>query len=147
MTPKEYLSQCMYIDKEIKSLQSEYSDIKDTITLTSGGYESDLVTRTRNNSTEEKMVARIDKMMVYWEEINQKIDEKVDLKMKISMEIDKVKNDTHRQILKMRYVSLKNWEEIAASLNYEISWVYRLHGSALVEFEEVNPDIFKSTSN
>ena len=44
--------------------------------------------------------------------------------------IDKVEDDTCRNILSLRYLSFLTWEEIAEKMNYSYKWVHVLHGKA-----------------
>ena len=51
-----------------------------------------------------------------------------------------------QNILIARYVSGEKWERIAVDLNFSIAQVYRIHGAALLDFAEKNPDILKDDS-
>ena len=46
--------------------------------------------------------------------------------------INEVEDARYRAVLELRYIACKTWEEIAEAMHYDVSWVGRLHGSALV---------------
>ena len=140
MTPKEYLYQLIKIDDEINSLVEEKEKLGAQV-LGAVRYDSELSSLTNKVSrpTEEYFL----KVEQYSQDINQKIDELVQLKIKVSAEIDRVEDRNCRNVLRHRYLLNKSWEKIASELCYEVSWIYRMHGEALEEFEKVNPDVFK----
>lgn len=42
----------------------------------------------------------------------------------------------NRDLMRLRYIDGRKWEDIAAELNYDIRWVHRLHGRILVELNK-----------
>lgn len=62
--------------------------------------------------------------------------------MKVERFISRLDTDSHRIILKLRYVDLMSWPRIqeqleAQSLSYSDRQIYRLHGEALQEARQV----------
>lgn len=47
-----------------------------------------------------------------------------------------MEDDKRRQVLNMRYLYCKSWEQIAMELNVNIRQIYRLHGYALEEISK-----------
>ena len=47
-----------------------------------------------------------------------------------------VEDDNRRQVLNMRYLYCKSWEQIAMELNVNIRQIHRLHGYALEEISK-----------
>lgn len=45
--------------------------------------------------------------------------------------IDRVGDDKQRMVLRLRYIDMHRWELIAVELNYDMRWVFRIHGTAL----------------
>ena len=43
----------------------------------------------------------------------------------------------YQTILEKRYLCFQSWEKIAAAMDYDIRWLYRLHGKALEEVQEL----------
>ena len=64
-------------------------------------------------------------------EIKEEIDRLVCLKRKIVSMIKQVKNPEYQTLLERRYLCFKTWEQIAVEMNYDLSWLHRLHKKAL----------------
>lgn len=86
------------------------------------------------------------KIIALEDDINARIDELVDLKGDALNRISNVSDKDQQNILIARYVSGEKWERIAVDLNFSIAQVYRIHGAALLDFAEKNPDILKDDS-
>lgn len=46
--------------------------------------------------------------------------------------IEHVPSERQRSVLSQRYINQMEWEDIAASYPYDRSWVFRVHGAALL---------------
>lgn len=128
MTAKDYLSQAKYLDLRINSKIQQVAALNDlatkaTSTLTGMPHNPNQATSSMENA--------ITKIVDLQAEINHDIDELVELKQEISNAIKSIQNTEYQTILEKRYLCFQSWEEIAASMNYEIRWLYRLHGKAL----------------
>lgn len=134
MTAKDYLSQAKYLDLRINSKIQQVAALNDlatkaTSTLTGMPHNPNQATSSMENA--------ITKIIDLQAEINRDIDELVDLKQRILDAIKGVQNAEYQTILEKRYLCFQSWEEIAASMNYEIRWLYRLHGKALDEIRPI----------
>lgn len=49
--------------------------------------------------------------------------------------IGAIENNEYQTILIKRYFEKKSWEDIAIAMLYSESWVYKLHGRALVAMD------------
>ena len=58
-------------------------------------------------------------------------------RMEIVVELSKLKNPKHFTILHSKYIENKTWERIAVDMDITWRHCYRLHGSALAEFEKI----------
>ena len=47
--------------------------------------------------------------------------------------IDRVSDDTLRDVLRYRYLNGWSWQQIAFRMNYSLGWVKHLHGRAMKE--------------
>ena len=134
MTAKEYLSQARYLDLRINSKIQQVAALNELATRAT----SSLTGMPRNPSpAASSMAEAINKIIDLQDEINHDIDDLVDLKQKISGAIKAVEDVEYQTILEKRYLCFQSWEEIAASMNYEIRWLYRLHGKALAEIKDI----------
>ena len=58
-------------------------------------------------------------------------------RIKIINQLGELSSHRHQTLLHKRYIECKSWETIAYEMNITWRHCYRLHGSALAEFEEV----------
>ena len=123
MNAKEYLSQAIQIEREIKS-QLEYLSVLRTLVTKA-------TAATRNTC---KMEDAIMKIIEQEELIDAEIDRLVDCKKAMQLSIERVENPEYRQVLRMRYLAFKSWNEVAAVMHYNVRHVYRIHKEALKSF-------------
>lgn len=50
---------------------------------------------------------------------------------KVEEFIDRIPDDRHREVLKLRYIDCLKWAQVSQRLSYEYRHVLRLHGEAL----------------
>lgn len=123
MTAKEILCQVRTLGLEINQLNSHIEDLYEL----TGVVYSDLPKGESKNDLSDK-VARIIELREMWDE---KVDRFADLKtlaIKLLLQVD---NPMYRQVLTMRYLDFKSWDEIAAILGYDLNYLYNAHGRAL----------------
>ena len=133
MTNKDYLKQLFWIEDEIKCLNMEREIL--SARLFGAVKLSDMKVQSTPLETAEDIYVE---MAEYSKQISNKTAELLKLKIKISDEIDNVKDNTCRKLLRYRYTMGFNWEEVADLMGYDVRWVHRLHGRALQEFDKCN---------
>ena len=79
------------------------------------------------NSREDTYV----KLIEMEQEINAEIDKLADMREEIEAAINTVENLNYQLILRHRYIDGMKWEQIAALIPYDYSWVLKVHGRAL----------------
>ena len=140
MTPKEYLMQIYDLNKEINSKLSERQEIMSTLVKATDTSRENIYTLDVGRPTEDTVI----RLMRYNDQANEYIDELAALKIQIAEEIMQLENSNHRMVLRERYIKCKKWEEVAVEQGYDLRWIYRLHGNALKEFEDIFPHKFNS---
>jgi DNA-directed RNA polymerase specialized sigma24 family protein len=136
MTAREYLERARTLDGEIEAkrehlarLRSQLTGRAQVITGMPGGGRADWTdTVARAVELERELIASIDGMLA--------------LRREISQMIARVPDGRHRQLLELRYLCGKKWEEVAEAMSYDVRWIYQLHEDALAEVEklmEVHP--------
>ena len=137
MSEAKYLLQKIsFFDAEINSLIREYESVKSTL-LKATDYSNEVVATTRNNTNEEKLVKLADKSI----DINLKIDELVDFKIEMGNYIDQLEDERHRVILREHYINGLSFCEISDILGYTERHLHRIHGEALLAFQDVLKDV------
>ena len=137
MTPKDYLDKCRRLELNVREAQNEYEMLYATM-LSAVQHKQDPVTSSPKSPVEDKYLELADRSS----DVNRAIDAKVDHTLKVSAELDQMKDDKLRCLLRDRYICCKSWEQIAVDMGYVIRRVYQLHGEALQEFEKLYPEKF-----
>ena len=126
MTAKEYLQQYKFLDSRINAKCEQLERLRELSTKVSveqgSGAHSGVSDRVGN------IVAKICDMEA---EINEMIDKLLDLRVEIERAIAAVPDETLRQLLELRYINCKTFEQIAVEMYYTYQWVCVLHGRAL----------------
>lgn len=116
MNPKKYLSQIEKYNNLIAQKKAEKEAVKsDAEGLTGSEY--------------------IEQMASLERQIGEEIVELANSRHRIIGEIQSLAKRKHVEILHERYVRLKSLMEIAVEKNYTYDYVKKLHGYALVEFD------------
>lgn len=128
MSPKEYLSQAMYIDQRIDSKLQQVATLREsaakvTATLT------DMPRSASSNL--QAMENTIVKIIDLENEINRDVDRLVDLKAEVKRVISRLSSPDQQLVLELRYLCFKPWSEIMETLGISETSVYRVHGEAL----------------
>lgn len=138
MTPKEYLMQIYELDKKINTKLSERDQVLNTLVRSTDTTKENIHTLEVSRPTEDTII----RLMKYNDQVNKYTDKLVELKIQIAEEIMKLENENHRIVLRERYIHCKKWEQVAVDTDYDYSWIIKLHGRALEEFEEKFPEKF-----
>ncbi len=128
MTAKEYLKQVRYIDQQIDCKLAMMSRLREQTTKATA-----LITdMPRGDSPDlQQIETTVVKIADLEEEINRDIDRLVDLRRDARRAISRISDTEQRLILELRYFGYQTWEQIAASMNYSVRHITRLHGYAL----------------
>ena len=82
----------------------------------------------------------LDEIVIRYEEIAAKYEKRLKQYQKETLAIEKavesVTDPRLRLLLRYKYFDGYKWETIADLMQYELSWIYRLHGQALQELEK-----------
>ena len=138
MTAKDYLSKIQaykqtmqkYADR-IEELYADASGLKAIV------YDKDRV-QTSPEDNMEKIFIQIDAEAQKY--VRARLRYERELHKRIDM-IGALDNAQHIQILTLRYIDGKRWEEIACLMHYSFRHVTRLHGQALAAFAVRHKDV------
>ena len=140
MSDAKYLLQKIaFLDAEINSLIREHESVKATL-LKATDYSNEPVATTKRNTSEDKLVKLDDKSS----DIDLKIDELVDFKITMGNYINQLEDERHRVILREHYINGLSFCEISDILGYTERHLYRIHGDALLKFQDILKDDTKS---
>ena len=137
MSEAKYLLQKIaFLDAEINSLIREHESVKSTL-LKATDYSNEPVATTKRNTSEDKLIKLADKSS----EIDAKVDELVDFKITMGNHINQLEDERHRVILREHYINGLSLFEISDILGYTERHLHRIHGEALLAFQNVLKDV------
>ena len=140
MSEAKYLLQKIaFLDAEINSLIREHESVKSTL-LKATDYSNEPVATTKRNTSEDKLIKLADKSS----DIDLKIDELVDFKIMMGNHINQLEDERHRVILREHYINGLSFLEISKNLGYTERHLYRIHGDALLKFQDILKDGIES---
>lgn len=118
------------IDREINELMKEKEEVRDRVCKITQSYTGDAVQSTKDPH-------KFDRVVELEMEIDRHIDQLIEVKTEIIHGIMQLSDGRYREILRLRYLSGKTFEQIAVEMNYSWRHVCTLHGRALLKMEEV----------
>lgn len=130
MTTKQYLRQIRILDKHIDSKLEELSNLRSKVCNITASYSSQ---PRSSSSAGDKMASAIAKIVDLENEIALEIDQFVDMKQEINRRIAQLSDPAYGLLLNLRYMNQMSWQKISLRMNYDKSWVLRLHQRALTE--------------
>ncbi|MGN0366894.1 MAG: sigma factor-like helix-turn-helix DNA-binding protein [Suilimivivens sp.] len=134
VSAKEYLKRAYLLDKQINVEIQELEQLRNMRGTIQGCSYGEKVGSNPNRNTEAPFIKTIEKIWEYEQKIDAKIDKLVDLRSEINASIEKMENPEERLLLKYRYLKNESWEDIAYELNVSYRTVHRIHASALNNF-------------
>ena len=130
ISAKQWLSRARNIDREINALLKVKEDTYDRILHITQSYTSDVVSGTKDPHRFDR-IAELESM------IDREIDRLVEIKAEIESKIFQLNDGMYREVLRLRYLEGKTFEQISVDLNYSWRQTCRLHGRALLKMEEL----------
>lgn len=125
---KEYLRQYRNIMLQIKELREQERSLREVTMSAKVQQLSDMPKGSAVKSD-------LSDIMIKYERVQAKIQEKMYQAMEKRLEIEDVILDITdpkaAAVLRMRYIEMKKWEEIATRLGYSVKQVHRIHAKGL----------------
>lgn len=134
MTTKEYLAQIRRLDMQI---QNKLSDVYKLKTMACSVNISDSGERVKTSGDKDRLGNAVAKIVDLEKEIDSMVDSFVSKRKRIIEQIDNISDDDEYNVLSMRYVGGKTFDEIAKATNWSIRKVFSIHGKALQDFEKL----------
>ena len=134
ITAKEYLSRAYRIDQRINSKLEQVQALRNLAEKASGILTG---TPVGKNGNPHRMEDTIAKMMDLEEVIGIDLKQLVDTKHEIITMIKCVEPAQLQILLELRYLTFMTWEQIAEAMEIQPRQVFRLHGKALGEVENI----------
>ena len=95
------------------------------------------------NSREDKMI----RLLTYSEETAAAKLRADNARADAEQLISCLDSETERNVLTLRYLGFRKWEDINGILCYDRSWIFRLHNRALGHIADMTDDLHKKSRN
>ncbi|PKM72835.1 MAG: hypothetical protein CVU91_07350 [Firmicutes bacterium HGW-Firmicutes-16] len=136
MTTKEWVNRARYIDKEIDALLEAQDKAFIRCTSTTSALR-DIVVSGGGTDRDSKLAAYAELS----KDIDNRVDQLIEIKREILSTINKISDGTLRTLLISRYINIKEWDDVAKDIGYEVRSTARLHGDALSQLTECCPEM------
>lgn len=121
MTVKEWLKNGRNLNFEIQALREARNRALNAAVGGAVDYGAERVQTSSGNGTERLFV----EYSRYSAELERRIAELEDYRAEMLRLINKVSNTTYRTLLIEYYINCKSWEDVAESLERDLSWVLK----------------------
>ena len=136
MTAKEYLEQVGNKEIYIRNLQKKIERLRKVLdSADTVQYDTTKVQAARTINKINDLYSKIDEQQQLVDNLRLDLG---DFKKKVSDEIDQLNDDRYKNILHQKYIELKTWKEIAMDMNYNVRYLFHIHGVALGEFYKIH---------
>lgn len=132
MNVKEYLQRASDLDLTINTKIDSLNTMRSLLTKTTS-----VITGMPHGGGDgrslENAIARIVDLE---NEINETVDQLVDVKVNIMKMISTLKNPTQRNVMEMRYIQCKSWDEISRETGKSRTTLYHIQKAVIDELEK-----------
>ena len=84
------------------------------------------------NSDLSAFVVKVDELLA---ELKKQAEKRITLRQGIVRKIEQMDDETEKLVLRLRYIQLLKWEEVAVKMDYDYRYILKVHGRALKNFE------------
>ncbi len=133
MSAKEYLLQVRRKEADITRLKCDRKNLYEILYSLGGINDGDKVQTSKNNDKFGSIFVKIEEKDFLLE---RKLEELIDFKIGIADEISMLSDPKYVEVLYKHYIQFKDFKQIAADMGYSYRYVIKIHGYALLEFEE-----------
>ena len=135
ITMKDWFRSMRGIEARVRSKEAQRDRFRDLAMRAGvGSFEATRISGTSNRSRAESGV--IESLDVE-DRIREDIRAMLKAQEDVSFIIDQISDTRYRSVMDMYYMSGWTWMHIADEMRYDITWVQRLHGMALLEAKRI----------
>lgn len=126
---KKFLRGYLYAEQESKRLMEERQRYIDMATKITSGYR--VGGKVMSGGGQGKIPYAVEKLSELEMEIGRAIEKMEEQRREVLNAIRGLENHAQREVLTRRYINGDKWEKIAEEMNYDYSYVLKLHKSAV----------------
>lgn len=125
---KEYLKRYRYACDRTDALTAEIHMLNARLRKVTTSYNA---CGSSGNSDVDKLTNGTSRLIELKEKLARELDELAFVREEVTDAINAVSEERLRLVLYRRYILGQRWERIAADMDRDIRWIYRMHGRAL----------------
>ncbi len=125
---KEYLHQYIQAKKGIDDLKKQLSSLQEVEMSAKSQQLSDMPRGSSYNGDLSDLMVRIEKLK---EKIQKEIKRSIEIRVTIEESIFEIPNKDEAKLLRMKYIELMGWKEIALKMHFSRTQIYNIHKNAL----------------
>lgn len=123
---KRYLKQIEKLDKRLARELRNLDKLRSSAEYHSPSFEG-----SGSGGSGDRLSESVSRIIEQEERVQQLTDTYTRKFLEIEQAIKAIGNDKQEEVLELRYLHYKKWEEIASVMKYSLENVYKLHGKAL----------------
>lgn len=123
---KRYLKQIEKLDKRLARELRNLDKLRSSAEYHSPSFEG-----SGSGGSGDRLSDSVSRIIEQEERVQQLTDTYTRKFLEIEQAIKAIGNDKQEEVLELRYLHYKKWEEIASIMKYSLENVYKLHGKAL----------------
>lgn len=127
---KAFLRQAEVCDRRMKRMYDRLTELRSKLTYSPPGLSGG------GGSGSDRLTAGMEKLIRLEEQASQLREEYAEVYFRVSDAISSVGNDTLEELLELRYLHYRKWEDIAHIMHYSLRRVHQLHGRALEKLKD-----------
>ena len=131
---KEYLSSLRFAEKMIEIKLEKIEETRELALRVNQALNPVKVQGGQRKNIVEEVAIKVAGLT---QQLEKQVDEYKELQKNVIDLISVVPNDTQREILDLRYVHFKKWEDIAEIMSYDRRQITRLHYKGLQEIVKI----------
>ena len=130
---RDYLNRLRRVDYAIRALERHRTDVIEENARISANLSGVVVQHSPGDPTSRAGMSLAD----YDALLGDQLKDLTRLRTQALALIDNIRDSRYREVLTNYYVYGLSWPAVATEMNYDLRWVFRLHGRALLAFERV----------
>lgn len=123
---KKYLKQIEKLDRRLARELRNLDKLRSSAEYHSPSFEGG-----GSGGSGDRLSESVSRIIEQEERVQQLTDTYTRKFLEIEQAIKAIGNDKQEEVLELRYLHYKKWEEIASIMKYSLENVYKLHGKAL----------------
>lgn len=133
MTAKEFMKQHERIVEKIRQIEIQIYDIEQTLGIKGVNYDS----QPHGSGISQVTESTATKLIELREMQRDLVDKLWTKRIEIERVIFMIENATLAELLQRKYIRLQKWDDIATDMKFDSRYIYKLHGKALVEADNI----------